>query len=197
MIIDGELGCVYFVKLNGLTPIKIGYSTNPTPTGRLESFSVGAPFGVELVGFIQTNNAKQLETLLHQRFNAFRCSGEWFDISKEQARSCCEQYMDKAQKDKISEVYLLLSSRISKESLITMPYPTEFSEWITDSVVFNTRISKSIWFEEFINKNPKHELTLSQRKFTSWIECWCESIGMECVQGKSDIRWIMIKQTIA
>jgi hypothetical protein len=193
MEIEEELGCVYFVKLNGLTPIKIGYSTNPTPSGRLESFAVSAPFGIELIGFIQTKNSKQLETILHQRFSAFRCSGEWFEISKEQARSCCEQYMDKPQMDKLSEAYLLLCNRGSLLSEVNTPYPTDFNEWANQNIRFNIRLSKSILFEDFINRNCKYELSLSQRKFTSWIESWCEVVGMECVQGKSDIRWIMIK----
>jgi hypothetical protein len=195
MEIEEGLGCVYFIKLNGLTPIKIGYSTHPTPSGRVDSFATCAPFGVELVGFIQTATAKKLESQLHQRFSAFRCSGEWFDISKEQARSCCEQYMDDSQKDKLSKAYLLLSKTltpIDDIKSIEIAYPLEFENWVVFNVSYNKRLCKNSLFKKFVSDNPKIEAKVSQRKFTSWIESWCEVVGMECVQGKSDIRWIMI-----
>jgi hypothetical protein len=196
MEIKEELGCVYFIKLNGLTPIKIGYSTHPTPSGRVDSFATCAPFGVELVGFIQTKNSKQLETVLHQRFSAFRCSGEWFDISKEQARSCCEQYMDDSQKDKLSKAYSVLSrtlAPIDNSKSVEIVYPIEFADWVILNISFNQRLCKNSLFNKFIRDNSDLELKVSQRKFTGWIEIWCEKLGMECVQGKSDIRWIMIK----
>lgn len=87
-----EKGCVYFFRHIGLTPVKIGYSTHESPIGRFEQFKTYAPYGSEIIGFIRTYEAKELETILHERFSAFRLGGEWFEISKEQCESVISFY---------------------------------------------------------------------------------------------------------
>ena len=79
-----EKGCVYFFKHVGLSPIKIGFSTNESPLARFEQFKTYAPYGAELIGFIRTHNAKELETELHLKFANVRLKGEWFDLSIEE-----------------------------------------------------------------------------------------------------------------
>ena len=195
MEIEEGLGCVYFIKLNGLTPIKIGYSTHPTPSGRVDSFTVGAPFGVELVGFIQSTNAKQLESLLHKRFSAFRCNGEWFDISKEQARSCCEQYMDNAQKDKLSEAFTLISNSYQVKHATDFIYPTVFLDWVNVAISFDIRLCKKELYNSFIDMKGDFEDSLTQKKFTGWISAWASDNNLLLKNGKSgDLRWIIIKK---
>ena len=76
-------GCVYFFRHVGLTPIKIGYSTNESPIERFKQFSTYAPYGSEILGFIQTPEAKKLETSLHLKYSSKRLLGEWFDITEE------------------------------------------------------------------------------------------------------------------
>jgi hypothetical protein len=80
-----EKGCVYFFKHIGLTPIKIGYTTNESPLDRFNQFKTFAPYGSEIVGFIQTDSAKELETFLHKKYCNKRISGEWFEITIEEA----------------------------------------------------------------------------------------------------------------
>jgi len=87
-----ERGCVYFFKHIGLTPVKIGYSTNESPINRFESFKTYAPYGSELLGFIITKESKELETILHKRFSANRLKGEWFEISKEDVEKVVSFY---------------------------------------------------------------------------------------------------------
>ncbi len=82
-MIEDKKGCVYFFRHIGLTPVKIGYSSSNSPISRFNSFKTYAPYGAELLGFIQTDEAKELETKLHNKYSAFRMDGEWFDISKE------------------------------------------------------------------------------------------------------------------
>lgn len=79
-----EKGCVYFFRHIGLTPVKIGYSTNRSPINRFEQFKTYAPYGSEILGFIICDNPKELETRLHAKFLSKRLSGEWFDISEEE-----------------------------------------------------------------------------------------------------------------
>ncbi|QHB39647.1 nuclease [Flavobacterium phage vB_FspS_mymlan6-2] len=85
-------GCVYFFRHIGLTPIKIGYSENESPYKRFEQFKTYAPFGAELIGFIRTTRAKELETELHNKYSRDRIKGEWFEITKEETEKCISFY---------------------------------------------------------------------------------------------------------
>lgn len=91
---DNQKGCVYFFKHVGLSPIKIGYSTNTSPIGRFDQFKTYAPFGAELIGFIKTHNAKELETQLHQKFAQSRLVGEWFEMTIPDAEKWIKFYSD-------------------------------------------------------------------------------------------------------
>lgn len=190
------LGCVYFVKLNGLSPIKIGYSSYETPGDRLRAFETCSPYGVELVGFIQSNTAKVLERELHARFSAFRLNGEWFEISKEQARSVCEAMMSDSQRDKLSMAYELISKgfRLKKESdVIENPtYPLEFDKWFRSVVVYGERMNKSHIYGKFIKDSGLEKDGISQKRLTQWMTEWAKENNLSCVSGKSHFRWIMI-----
>lgn len=78
-------GCVYFFKHIGLDPIKIGYTTNDNPIERFKQFGTYAPYGSEIVGFVQVENAKRTETDLHLKYANKRLVGEWFDITIQEA----------------------------------------------------------------------------------------------------------------
>ena len=96
---ENEKGCVYFFKHLGLKPVKIGYSSNPSPIKRFNSFRTYAPFGAEMVGFIQTNSAKELESRLHSRFASSRLEGEWFDLDTETIEDVISHYSTIAQNE--------------------------------------------------------------------------------------------------
>ncbi len=78
-----QKGCVYFFRHIGLSPVKIGYSTNESPINRFNQFKTYAPYGSEILGFIQTKDAKELESILHSKYASKRFNGEWFEISEE------------------------------------------------------------------------------------------------------------------
>ena len=77
-------GCVYFFRHIGLTPVKIGYSENESPINRFNQFKTYAPYGSEILGFVIISNAKEIETLLHNKFASKRLSGEWFELSEDE-----------------------------------------------------------------------------------------------------------------
>lgn len=87
-----EKGCVYFFRHIGLNPIKIGFSTNESPIDRFNQFQTYAPYGSEIIGFIQTPEAKEIETKLHIKYASKRLSGEWFDITENDALSEIDFY---------------------------------------------------------------------------------------------------------
>ena len=94
---EKKYGCVYFFKHIGLTPVKIGYSSNNNPIKRFEQFKVYAPFGAEILGFIQTKDAKILESTLHQKYVSKRLDGEWFEISELEVHQIIDFYTNKEQ----------------------------------------------------------------------------------------------------
>lgn len=79
-----EKGCVYFFRHIGLTPIKIGYSESSSPIDRFTQFKTYAPYGSEIIGFIQTYDAKEIESQLHRKYSSKRLKGEWFEISEQE-----------------------------------------------------------------------------------------------------------------
>jgi len=79
---ENQKGCVYFFRHIGLSPVKIGYSENESPINRFNQFKTYAPFGSEILGFIQTYNANELESNLHRKFSSKRLLGEWFEITE-------------------------------------------------------------------------------------------------------------------
>lgn len=85
-MITKEKGCVYFIKHIGLEPIKIGYTKNTSPIDRFTQFKTYAPFGAELLGFIQSYSPRELESDLHNKYDFNRLEGEWFDITPTQVK---------------------------------------------------------------------------------------------------------------
>jgi predicted XRE-type DNA-binding protein len=85
---ENKKGCVYFFRHVGLSPIKISYSENESPYKRFDQFKTYAPFGAELLGFIRTVRAKELETELHNKYSRDRVKGEWFELTKEEIEKC-------------------------------------------------------------------------------------------------------------
>ena len=85
-------GCVYFFRHIGLTPIKIGYSENESPIGRFTQFKTYAPYGSEIIGFIQTDEAKIIEKKLHLKYSQKRLSGEWFEITEDEVNAEVDFY---------------------------------------------------------------------------------------------------------
>jgi hypothetical protein len=90
--LEEKKGCVYFLKHNGLNPVKIGYTQGENPLNRFASFQTYAPFGGELIGFIRSINAKELETKLHKKFTSKRLEGEWFDLTIEEVEEIIKLY---------------------------------------------------------------------------------------------------------
>src|SRR5699024_8943136 len=86
------MGYVYFLKHKGLSPIKIGMTNSNDVNTRVSDYNTASPYGIELIGFIQTRTASQLESKLHGLLKNQRLNGEWFDIDKVQANELINMY---------------------------------------------------------------------------------------------------------
>lgn len=109
-----EKGCVYFFKHIGLEPVKIGYSASPSPEKRFSQFKTYAPFGAELLGFIICDNAKELESKLHQKYSNKRLDGEWFLISIKDINNEIETNTSKEIVKFKNELQIKLAKEINK-----------------------------------------------------------------------------------
>jgi hypothetical protein len=68
-------------------------------------------------------------------------------------------------------------------------------EWATEeNLSTNQRLDKGARFAAFVAEYKDYERTLSQRKFTQWMDIYGKQMGYKVTQGKSDIRWIMFEK---
>ena len=86
------MSCVYFIRHKTTTPIKIGMSSKDTPEDRVKAMETGSPYGIEILGFIITNTAEDLESTLHKKYSKHRLHGEWFDIAEEEVKSVLREH---------------------------------------------------------------------------------------------------------
>jgi len=203
-----QKGCVYFIKLNGLSPIKIGYTTNESPQSRLDQIRTCAPLGVELVGFILSDNPYALERKLHDKYQHLRLHGEWFEITKEQVNSICNLYMHHDQRSEMAIIYEMYAKGMhlpeygNKEKVVRVKVLTEREKWEANfpknmlafldklSLDLDVRYDKTKILSNF---NRLYGNTgLSQRKVTQCFINYFTDKGYEIIEGKSDYRWVMI-----
>jgi len=162
-------GCVYFFRHIGLTPVKIGYSESESPFDRFSQFKTYAPYGGELIGFIRSGGAKELETALHLKYAGHRVNGEWFEISDEQInyeinfhskieairqQNEFQQYWAKH----IKGVY----DEIEKSKIIQIPKKERFKNmYVADRNINRSSVARTLeisrqtvnrWIKEFNNK---------------------------------------------
>ena len=81
-------GFVYLIRgpKNGSEQLyKIGQTSNMQ--ARMRNLQTGSPTKLEIVKFIQTDDALMIERKLHNAFKETRIRGEWFALNKGQVRA--------------------------------------------------------------------------------------------------------------
>jgi len=99
---------VYFIKLNGLSAIKIGKTSKSVFVSRISTFKTHAPYGIEILGVIETEDGIKLEKLFHKRFKPFRLSGEWFEISEDVVLGLINLHNGKIRQEKYNTLQRLM-----------------------------------------------------------------------------------------
>lgn len=162
---EKEKGCVYFFRHIGLTPVKIGFSTSESPLNRFTQFKTYAPYGSEILGFIQTEDAKKIESILHLKYSNKRISGEWFEISEQDVTYEVNFYSNIEDIKERNEFQIewakkVNDKKINKESIIQKIYLSE----------------KDIFLKKY-NENPNlnkkqvaKDLKVSRRSIYNWIK---------------------------
>lgn len=142
-------GCVYFFRHKGLKPIKIGFSKFLSPVARFNQFNTYAPYGVELIGYVNSPNAAELERKLHKKYENFRLNGEWFNISKEDALKEIGTY-------KIEEKILFYNDKYNIENVFK-------------SLQFNVKIDNNYFYKLFKDKN------ITQKRLKMELKKYCDA----------------------
>lgn len=133
---ENEKGSVYFFRHIGLSPVKIGYSNNESPYKRFEQFKTYAPFGAELIGFIRSIRAKELETELHNKYSRDRVKGEWFEITSDDVEKCIKFYSDIEDIEEMNSFQVFWAKSFIKEIQsedVVLKFSTMFFHEYTDN----------------------------------------------------------------
>lgn len=77
----GRPGVVYLIQGDGWSEVKIGHGINAL--ARLKLFQTGNPKRLRILREIKAQDSGKLERLLHDRYDAYRGEGEWFDLPEE------------------------------------------------------------------------------------------------------------------
>lgn len=72
---------------------------------------------------------------------------------------------------------------------------SEFVDWVSEGhLPKGQRLEKAARFTEFVSEYKDYERTLSQKKFTGWMDIYGKKNGYRVTQGKSNgQRWIMFE----
>ena len=171
-----EKGCVYFFRHIGLTPIKIWFSTNESPISRFENFKVYAPYGAELIGFIRTFEAKELETTLHNKFSQYRINGEWFEVPENEIEKCITFYSNIEDVKEKNDFQIQYSKFIDESRIINNNAFFEMYSKNKNEIFKNEVILKKNELSLFMNKDEvnlfliKNDLEYKTHRFKGIIK---------------------------
>jgi len=173
---ENQKGCVYFFRHLNTNPVKIGYSRYPTPSKRFEQFKTYAPFGSELLGFINAENAKELETELHIKYKSKRLKGEWFNISLEEVKENISFYsknIDLINRSNFEIKYMNYIQTLNNKS---NPQTNQLiADFMGDKNLNNLTIPRKILKDEFLEKfNLNGNNNYTAQKFNKYIQEYCE-----------------------
>ena len=174
------------IKLPVTKSPKIVITTNYTIGGLGGSFE-RRKFEVEMSSFFNSNNSP-LDHFGHMLFD------DWDEL--EWARfdhfmiNCLTYYLQNGLVD-------FKHKNLENRKLVNET-SAEFLEWIqeTDEITEGSRINKNLVFDKFIDENKDFKQWLKQKRFTSWIQRYCEFYNKEYTEGNTNgTRWFQIDST--
>ena len=83
-------GFVYLMLEDAFGYVKIGISYNPH--SRLSSLQTACPQNITLLGTLKTNDARRVETDLHERYADKHHRGEWFNLSNDDIKELLAEW---------------------------------------------------------------------------------------------------------
>jgi hypothetical protein len=74
---ENHYGVVYFIGNEDSGPVKIGFTSNEEPSGRLQALQTASPVKLQILGYI--NGSIKVENKIHSFLRLHRLRGEWFE----------------------------------------------------------------------------------------------------------------------
>lgn len=150
-------GCVYFFKHTGLSPVKIGFTRNKSPNKRFACLNTYSPYGCEIVGFIYTDNPKEVEQELHLKYIKNKLNNEWFEISITDVNNEIEFYNNRQ--------FLIDKNNFS-------------INWLESKIDIPTKKTRKEKYDEFLKLHNKdisimtisETIGVSRQTIYNWIE---------------------------
>lgn len=200
---EEKKGAVYFLKMNKVDAVKIGYSNQSDVFGRVTEIKTYCPYGAELIGFISSYDAFRLEKEIHERFKAFRLKGEWFDVSIEQCKKLIDFYTTVQESNERQEFEINYAKMLSNKLLLknsVNKFQPDIHEFISIvDLEKDKRHSKKEFQKQFIKHMMDNKKTsinddqLSSKAFTIISRDYFKSIGYDFVEGNTNgVRWFSI-----
>lgn len=72
-----------YLLINGEGKFKIGF-TERNIQKRIKELQTGSHSEMHVVQEYESDNARQIETIMHRQFRSKRISGEWFELTNEE-----------------------------------------------------------------------------------------------------------------
>ena len=184
-------GCVYFFKHKNLSPIKIGYSSKNNPNERFDQFKTYAPFGGEIVGFIEIEFPLYYEQLIHSKFKSKRLNGEWFDITIAEVKDVISIYS--------TGIYFFTKDKPYNKKNYLLEIKDKF-KFLTDFLDINIQTglvmtSNKLW-KEYIKDLKDASNFLFEKEFNKRLDLYCLSNDFKLVRStnKKRLEFIKIKK---
>ena len=83
-------GFLYVVEAEGTDRYKIG-RTAVDASERIKSFSTGCPFPIKTISVTEVFSSVIAEQFFHEKYQAQRVKGEWFELTSEQAAAIADE----------------------------------------------------------------------------------------------------------
>ena len=176
-------GCVYFFKHKNWSPIKIGYSSNESPINRFTQFKTYAPFGCQIVGFIKTYEAKELETKLHNQFEAFRLEGEWFSISEDVVYDLIDLHSSDEQKEELYNIQKIYAEKV--KTRLNYREKTNILCELFDNILSGTKEYTSEILSQYNLDDDSEEI--SSKMLFKELNKYCKSRNFNLTKGRDSI----------
>lgn len=152
-----KLGCVYFIKHNNFSPIKIGYSTEQNPKKRLNNMSVCSPYGLSLLGLIVCEHPLKAESYIHKLYSDYRLNGEWYDINEEDVKFIVQIFENSEDRlfylnENTKKTHVLVDFELSNYFINNITEHKKYKKRnITNDISkrFNNNFYKGMWWKMF------------------------------------------------
>jgi len=174
------------IKLPVQKSPKIIITTNYTVNGSGGSFE-RRKFEVEMSSYFGINHSP-LDEFGHMLFDDWNVE-EWARFDS--FMLYCLQYY-------LKNGLVKFNFKNLENRKLTNETSLEFLEWANDGhLVYNISVTKSECYHAFCNEYPDLKKWLSQKRFTQWIQKYCEFHKLPYIDGSSNgIRWFRVDKLV-